>query len=238
MKQKLYSKLCNDAVEAIGMIIDPIEKVKAISSMLPFISKSEETEISDEQEAIKQAVKSQVAEEMQKLEQEEEQKEDEVTNTSETQEKIEAVSENPQNKLDDIVKKYGNETLREAFQNGHAEYLKEEFENVTKFKEKMAKYFEDNNFANINAEDMLNYYMSLVDESSDTLYEDTSTMTIAQFVESFYPFVISLSTIYSYPPQTITKVFSTMTNGRYKEGLNDININNAGALAAALTDNN
>ena len=27
-----------------------------------------------------------------------------------------------------------------------------------------------------------------------------------------------------------------MSSGRYKEGLNDLNINNAGALAAALTD--
>lgn len=237
MKQKLYSKLCNDAIKAIDMIIDPVEKVKAISSMLPFISVTEETEVSDEQAVIEQAVKAQITEEMQKLEQEE-QNGDEVKAESIPVPKEEKVENASKNTLEDIVKKFGTETLRDAFQNGHAEYLKEEFENVTKFKEKMAKYFEDNNFANVNAEDMLNYYMSLVDESSDTLYEDTSTMTIAQFVESFYPFVMSLSTIYSYPPQTITKVFNTMSNGRYKEGLNDININNAGALAAALSDNN
>lgn len=245
MTQNLYSKLCSDAVKHIDMIIDPVEKVKAIASILPFIDKTVSTEVADDKEAIRTAVQAQVAKEMQKLEAEQ----NEVEVKPEAPEPVKAeesksdeivlkdneTPEETQKRLALVVKKFGTMTLQDIYGSEDYKYVEKEFGAISEFKKKMAQFFKDNNL-DVDPDAMLNYYMSLVDEENEELYNNPLIMTVKDFIEKFYPFVMSLSVIYSFDNQTITKVFNTMSSGRYKEGLNDLNINNAGALAAALTD--
>ena len=261
MKQEklLYNKFCNEAVNCIDAITDPIAKVRAIASILPFISKDMKAEVNNDIEEIEKEVKEKVAAEKAKLKAEtveekepiaEENDENIITLSPEksvvseepvptAEEEIvikeNETSEEQQKRLEAVTKKYGHLTLKD-FMSQDLEYLNKEFLQMNAFKQLTEDYAKRNGIGCTDGSVYMKYYMDLADSKNPKIKEDITEMKVSTFVEVFYPFMVSLFRIYQFSPENITRVMRTMSNGTYKSGLSDINVNNAEALADALEE--
>ncbi len=238
----LLDKLVNDAVISIDAIIDPIEKVRAISSILPFIDKKAKApDIAEVEQEIHQQVKEEVKKQSKKLKEEEKTDKPIEAPKKETPIQEEPQKEEPKNEpavsvsgdMDAIVKKFGKEKLRDFLQDqDKIELLSEPFARVEEFKTRI-KEFMTKSGLDIEPEAMLKYYMSQVDEENPELIEDSLAMTVEQFIDSFIPFMESLYTIYGYSKNEIESTLKEMSNGT-RTNMSDITFANAEALAMVL----
>lgn len=230
MKNSLYNVLLNSAVENIKTIIDPVEKVKAIASVLPFIDKTEMVEdVAPNVLTITKEVEKKVEENIVKFEEQEK-----VQKETVSEEHVEAPKEEASVQND--VSKFDNMTLKEYFE-GEDNSLMDKFTIISELKGKMKEFFEQNMPGRPGLEDAtLNYYMCMVDPENEKVQEDKMNMTIKVYLEKFVPFAQDLLKIYGYKADKIKDTLQTMSNNIYKEGIANVNCDNAGALVSALED--
>lgn len=243
-KAKLYQKLINEAIESIESIVDPIAKVQAISSILPFLDKeAESVDVDPEYTKLKEEVEAKIQEEKAKIEQEEQ-----VENTTTVQQqstiseakveseeeivvKAEETKEEAEKRRELIIKKYGDLTLQQMIDNGNIKYMEYEVNTVTGyFKELLTNFgLPEDPWV------YLSYYMTETIKEVTKKEANALDMKVSTYYESFYPFMVELCTIYSYTNDQVCSTLSAMTNGIYNN-IGQINLANASALAQALND--
>lgn len=231
MENSMYAVLVDQAVESIKTIVDPIEKVKAITSLLPFVDKSIKVEDkSTEIQAVTADVDKQVENNI--IEFEKEEKKQSVNEEKPTV--VEAISTEDREAM--IIKKFGKMTLREYISSEDTT-LNKEFQVAAELKNSMTKFFSKYYPDNPNVVPAtLKYYMALSDEDNIAVQEDGLNLSVQTYIEKFIPFAKALNTIYQYDADTIQKTVFTMSSGLKENGLRDVNIDNAGAVAAALQE--
>lgn len=232
---KLSEKLLQEALKNIDLIVDPIEKVNAISKIINYVSVHDceltvsettkpHTAVKTEIEPIRLEVKTPAAT---------------VSEPSSADAPIDIPMPKDNETLEEaelrrnlIAEKYGSLTITEAFANPDiVQYLKPEIEGIKSLKKMIQSHFPKLTPSEI--EETLKYYMlEPVPEISD--YEK---IPLNKFLMSFFPYAKDLYVIYQYTEAQVIDAVNAVSNGLYSnQGMKAVKVSNIKAIILCLQD--
>lgn len=247
-----YKRLVKEAVEAIGMITDPVSKVASIGIILDHVKNLEEYVFENEKNEAEKISKNEVpVNEVTK-----DQKEEKVAEPQMTAEKAAKVIEEsvvdpekieiPEPKENEtaeetktrrylLSKKYGDLTLAQVLVDSDKnKYFTNDMYIISKLNESIINY-EGGNFDFNNAKERVLQFMK--DPSISPNLEKNIDMKVEVFLMKFCPFAEQLVELYSYTKKEVNSAINDMGFTPYKDlGVDAVNFNNISGVLCVLRE--